>query len=695
MNIKTDFPRPIREIEHLWIPLPDGSRLAARLWLPADAAQNPVPAILEYIPYRKIDNTAERDAIRHPYVAGHGYACVRVDIRGSGESDGIMYDEYLATELRDGVDVIAWIAEQAWCTGKVGMIGKSWGGFNGLQIAALRPPALKTIITVCSTDDRYADDVHYRGGCLLASDMLSWASTMLAYNGRPPDPRFVGEKWREMWLERLEKTPPFVEAWLSHQRRDAFWKHGSVCENYGDIDCSVYAVGGWNDGYSNAVLRLLAGLSAPAKGLIGPWSHEYPESASRPGPAIGFNQECVRWWDYWLKDIDNGIMDEPPLRAWMLDSIPADPSCPDWPGRWVAEAGWPLVDEVRQRWFLNDEGRMTEDGKVSRSSVIRPPSGKVALTGKLQHGLAAGAWCSFGLDGELPDDQAVEDGLSLCFTSSPVAERVEILGFPEVTVRLAVDEPQALLAVRLCDVAPDGSSRLVSRGLLNLTHGEGHETVEELVPGRVYTFSLQLNGTAYALPAGHRWRLAVSPTYWPHAWPSPQLVTLTLFTGAGCQLTLPIRQPKAIDARLRPFDPPEISAPLPLDVLRTPRVERERTYDVLTGEHVLRLFSDTGLKRVLGSGAGYEGGYNGLTFSDESTVTYSIKEGEPLSARVACDWVIVTGREETGWQTRIETHSDMTADATHFHVTNTLDAYEGDTRVFTKSRTFSVKRDGV
>src|SRR6056297_1036769 len=181
------FPEQVRHVENLWIPLPDGTRLAARLWLPESAHDEPVPAILEYIPYRKRDTTRLRDETNHPYFAGHGYACIRVDLRGSGDSEGVLRDEYLPQELEDGVEVIRWIARQSWCSGQVGMIGISWGGFNGLQIAALRPPELKAIVTVCSTDDRYADDVHNMGGCLLG-DNLSWASTMFAYNSSPPAP---------------------------------------------------------------------------------------------------------------------------------------------------------------------------------------------------------------------------------------------------------------------------------------------------------------------------------------------------------------------------------------------------------------------------------------------------------------------------------------------------------------------------
>jgi len=287
------FPRAVHRLDPVWIPLKDGTRLAARVWRPTDAESRPVPAILEYLPYRRRDATAQRDALMHPYVAGHGYACIRVDIRGSGDSDGVLIDEYLPLELDDAVEVIAWLAAQPWCTGAVGMIGNSWGGFNALQVAARRPPALRAIITSCSTDDRYADDIHYMGGCLL-TDNLRWASTMFAHNSRPPDPAVVGERWREMWLERLRGSGLWVDTWLRHPRRDAFWKHGSVCEDLAAIRCAVLAVGGWADGYTNAIPRLMAGLGVPRHGLIGQWAHRYPHMAL-PGPAVGFLQLALRW----------------------------------------------------------------------------------------------------------------------------------------------------------------------------------------------------------------------------------------------------------------------------------------------------------------------------------------------------------------------------------------------------------------
>ena len=669
----TDPPRAVRVIDHTWIPLSDGGTLAARIWLPVDAERSPVPAILEYIPYRKNDGTASGDARRHPYVAGHGYASVRVDMRGSGDSTGLLLDEYLPQEQDDALEVLAWIAAQPWCTGAVGMIGYSWGGFTGLQVAARRPAALKAVISINSTDDRYADDVHYMGGCVLASEALTWASIMFAYNACPPDPAVVGDRWRAMWRERLEHTPPYIEAWLAHQRRDPFWGHGSVCEDYAAIACPVYAVGGWADGYRGAVLRLLAGLPGPRKGLIGPWAHGYPEEGI-PGPAIGFLQECLRWWDYWLKGIATGIMDEPMLRAWMPGSDAPGPGHVERPGRWVAEPVWPPPDATRQSYALG------------AGTLDEAPSGSEAAwecLGAQVAGRDAGAWCPYGHPTDFPPDQRAEDGRALTFTSAPTAASVEILGVPEVTLTVAADRPQALLAVRLCAVAPTGASTLVARGLLNLTHRDSDTQPSPLEQGRRYTVTVRLGAIAHALPRGHRWRIAVSPTYWPWAWPSPVPVTLTVVSGRECQLALPVRPPRPGDRDLAPFGTPEGAPALAVEAFRPYVQTRTVEEDLASGR----------VDQHVGVAVGFRLAGSGLAYEHARADTYTIVEGNPLSAAVQCAHTISIGRGD--WLTRVETMSTMSADATDFHVTNVLAAYEGEVRVFAKTWTYTTPRDHV
>ena len=462
-----------RVLENEWIELSDGARLAARIWLPDLTYSEPVPAILEYLPYMKRGGTDRRDEVTYPEFARRGYAGVRVDIRGNGESDGLMEDEYTVRELSDGAAVIAWIARQPWCDGNVGMIGISWGGFNGLQIAALRPPALKAVITVCSTDDRYADDIHYKGGCPL-TDNLTWSQQMLAYSSRPPDPELVGESWRDRWLERLEAMPFLAANWLKHQRRDEFWKHGSVCEDFAAIEVPVLAVGGWHDAYTNAVPRLLSGLGSQAKGIIGPWEHRYPNIAE-VGPAIDFLGECVRWWDRWLKGNDESPDDAPALRAYLMKSAPPDRRNGDRQGVWVAEESWPPAT-VDPRTFHMWPGGLADDPPAREGIEISTP---------LDIGLTTGSFCpGMRIDDELPGDQRPDDEKSVLFDSAPLDEDLAILGAPELEFEFTSDRPLAMIVARLCDVAPDGSSVRVAYAPFNLTHLTSHETPVPLEPGK-------------------------------------------------------------------------------------------------------------------------------------------------------------------------------------------------------------------
>lgn len=672
-NIKTSYTREIKKIDHVWIPMSDGVKLAATIWIPKDAEKNPVPAILEYIPYRKNDFTAIRDSVRHPYFAGHGYASIRVDIRGSGDSDDILIDEYLKQEQDDALEVFDWIVKQPWSTGSIGMIGKSWGGFNSLQVAARQHPALKTIITLCSTDDRYADDVHYRGGNILASDMLWWASTMFVYNARPQDPKVVGESWRENWLNRLENTPPFVEEWMRHQHRDSYWKHGSVCENYTDIQIPVFAVSGWQDGYTNAVFRLLENLPNESKCLIGPWAHEYPEVAT-PEPAIGFLQECLRWWDQWLKGKDTGIMDEPKLISWIQDSELPAVSYPKRPGKWVSDLSWPSKNVNDQFLWLTD-GKLVDEIKDGETFNIFSVQ---------EHGLYAGVFCPFGQPGDLPADQRLENGKTVIFTSDPLKETVELLGHPVFNAELSSDQENALLAVRLCDKAPTGESTLISWGMLNLTHRNSHEHPELLEPGKKYKVAIQLNALGQQIPKGHRLEVAVSPTYWPQAWPSPKPVVLKIYSGKDTNMTLPVRMSQPEDALSVQFDKPETNKVMDKKIIRKENRTRIVSHDLVNGIWKLDDFSDEGERKLL---------TNGIQYGSMNRNTYMITENDPLSACVKCEWELDVGRDN--WQTKLKSHSEMTSDKTTFYLTNTMIAFENNKEIFNKTWKIEIPRDCV
>jgi putative CocE/NonD family hydrolase len=655
----------------VWITMPDGARLAARIWLPEDAESDPVPAILEYLPYRRRDGTAARDYLTHPWFAARGYACVRVDMRGTGDSDGLLQDEYLPQEQDDALAVIDWIARQEWCTGAVGMMGISWGGFNGLQVAARRPPALRAVISLCSTDDRYADDVHYMGGALLL-DNLRWASTMFGYQTRPPDPAIVGERWREMWVARMQAEPLLLRTWLSHQTRDAYWRHGSVCENPGAITAACYLIGGWADSYSNAVPRMLERLTCPRKGLVGPWAHKYPHFAV-PGPAIGFLQEALRWWDHWLKGRDTGVMDEPMYRVWVEESVVPASEYAERPGRWVAEAAWPGANISEQILHLGD-GTLAPEPQAPRSRVIATPQ---------DMGEDAGAWCAYGAGHEQPGNQSRDDGASVLFDSAPLPERMEIVGAPVLTATLTADRPQALLVARLCNVAPDGASLRVSYGVLNLTHRDGHAHPQPLPVGGSLRVRVQLNDCAHAFPAGHRIRLALSTTCWPLLWPSPQAARLSLDTGAST-LTLPHRTPRAEDAALAPFAPPETAPALQRTALTPPSLARRATRDQVSGEATLTVSDDTGRYRIEPTG---------LEYRLASEERYAVRPDDPLSARAEVTFEMEQGRG--GWQTRAVTRTVLHATATAFVIDARLEAWEGERQIVARNWRETVPRNGV
>jgi uncharacterized protein len=670
MRIVRDLPRPVRTLDNVWIPLSDGTRLAARIWLPEDAEENPVPAVIDYVPYRKGDGTAPRDTPRFAYLAGHGYAGMRVDIRGSGESGGLLPDEYLPREQQDMVEVLAWLEDQPWCTGKAGMIGISWGGFSALQVAALRPPQLKAIITLCSTDDRYADDVHYRGGAVLALEMLSWGTSMMSFNAMAPDPEVFGDGWRDAWLERMNEVEPHVHEWMRHQRRDEYWKQGSTCEDPSAIECAVYAIGGWVDGYTDAVLRLLDTLEAPCKGLIGPWSHSFPDD-SEPGPSIGFLQECLRWWDQWLKGEDTGVMDEPALRAWMQEPVKPAARHKERPGRWVAEPSWPSSG-IEERPLAFGDLRLVEAAEEH----------SFAIASDELCGLDSGVWCGDGNPADAAPDQRADDGRALCFTSEPLAERIELLGHARVEIELESDRPVAQICAWLCDVAPDGVSLLVTRGVLNLTHRDSHEHPEPLEPARRHRVTVELDSIGQAIPAGHRLRIALSPAYWPWLWPAPEPVTLTVHTAAS-RVVLPVRAPRAEDSELPEFGEPE----------NAPGLETE-TIDPDPGGRTLRRDFTSGMSEITfdwDTGGRYRLVEAGIVTGYWASTVYSIVPGDPLSAKVTCRAATEFGRD--GLTTRAEARSVMDADAHSFRIRTELEAWQDGERVLLREWDFDTPRE--
>lgn len=654
---------PVRVVDtpDMGIVMPDGCRLSARVWMPEDAGTHPVPAVLEYIPYRKRDGTLPRDEIMHPYVAARGYACVRVDMRGCGDSEGLLTDEYTEQELQDACDVIAWLAAQPWCTGAVGMMGKSWGGFNCLQTAFLQPPALKAVISVCSTTDRFADDIHFRGGCLLGEN-LGWGAVMLSYSSRPADP-LLRNDWHADWLRRLEAEPFLSAIWARHQTRDAYWKHGSICEDYSRVQVPVLSIGGWADNYMNTCAALVENVNA--KAIVGPWVHQYPHTAV-PGPAIGFLQEAERWWDRWLKGIDNGADRDPAMRAYVLDSEPPNASPRHRAGTWVADT-WPPAQGSSLTLALSPGRRLGGAGGTLDTPVNTP-----------QHlGMSTGEFFPMGLNAEMPGDQAADDALSVCFDGAPLDAPLQLLGRARLRATVSSDEPLAFLALRLNDVAPDGSSVRIAHGMLNLCHRDSAEHPQPMTPGEPVQVDIGLDLMGYRLAPGHRLRLAVSTTYWPFVWPSPRAATVTLHEG---ELLLPLHKGG------QPWQPPppEGATPWAHRVLKPAKATRRIERDLIAGTESLIVEDDQGEVENL---------THGLITAETMAERWTIRPDDPLSAEVTIRWTQSLRRGN--WSVRTEAEARMTGTESDLRMQAQLTAWEGDAQVFTRSWDETVARSFV
>lgn len=673
LSILEELPYEIKRIEHTWVTMRDGCRLSAKVWYPYFADLHPVSAVLEYIPYRKRDHTRVTDAMQFNYLAGHGLAGVRVDMRGSGDSEGILQDEYLALEQQDGLDILKWIADQPWCNGNVGMIGISWGGFNSLQIAALNPPELKAIITVCSTDDRYRNDVHYMGGCLLG-DNLSWASTMFARNTQPPDPEIVGEKWKEMWLDRLQGSGLWLKPWVEHQKKDGYWKHGSVCEDYSRIEVPVLAVSGWADGYSNSVFRMLEHFNVPRKGIIGPWSHMYPHFG-KPGPAIGFLQESLRWWNHWLNGMYSGIVSEPMLSVWMQKFSIPDPKRDYHPGRWVGLADWPADVTENKVYYLNPEHKLGHEPSDRKEDVV--------IQSPLSVGLNGGKWCSYSAAPDLPHDQREEEGGALVFDTPALEEDINIIGAPVLELEISSSHPVALIAVRLSEVSKDFHATRITYGVLNLTHRESHEQPTELKPGQKYKIGLALNEIAHVLKKGHWLRLSISSSYWPVIWPAPERARLTISTGAG-RLILPGIKNLEKDTMERTFDEPLAAPGTPVTQVYPGHDNWIVTKNMLSDTTTVEVIKDGGKKKLEDIG---------MEITIKTLEHFSFEYDNYDSVKGETCWEMQFERE--GWSVHTYTNTVLTSDKDYFYINATLDAYHDGVRLYAGSWNERIQRELV
>ena len=504
------------ELHEARIPMADHVQLAADLWMPTGgAAGERFPVLLEYLPYRKNEGRGDRYGV-YSYFVQRGYVVARVDIRGTGESEGeLIAYEYTDREQEDGEAVIAWLAAQPFSTGKVGMFGISWGGFNSIHMAMRNPPALKAIIAVEAADDLYEDDVHYIDGMMHVD---SYEFEMDIHNALPGAPEFRIDE--DYFRERFDTTP-WLLVYKEQQRDGAFWDRTSPNAHYDSIRIPSFLIGGWYDGYRDSVPRMLEHVRAPVKAMIGPWSHDWPSSGF-PDVPVEWRREAVRWFDQWLKGRDTGIMQEPRLAVYVRDWHPPGTRVERIPGRWRWEDGWPIARTRPLTLYPTDDHALAQEPSDARVHRLRYQA---------TAGVEAGGPVMWY--GDLGWDQRPVDAASLVYDTPVLEDEVEILGFPRAHLQTSADAPLAYWFVRLSDVAPDGQVTLVAAAGFNAAHRESSSAPRALEPGRVYPIDVELHLTSWVFPKGHRIRVAVNNSQWPMIWPTPHAMTTSLHIGGA------------------------------------------------------------------------------------------------------------------------------------------------------------------
>jgi hypothetical protein len=526
-------------MEQALIPMKDGVRLAATLYMPDGAKPGEkFPALLEYLPYRKDDGTAAGDYPKHTYFARRGYVSVRVDIRGFGASEGVPPErEYSEQEQTDGEQVIAWLAHQPWSNGNVGMFGISWGGFTALQMAMRHAPGLKAIIAVDATAELFHDDVHYIDGMAhidefeLNMDMAQgWAGAPdYSIDEKVLDPRF--------------DSPPWSLLYLKHQHDGPFWRER--VRPLSEITIPAFLIGGLQDGYRDNVIDMLMQSKGSIKAIVGPWNHSFPNDADF-GPRVEWRDQAVRWFDYWLKGRDTGVQSDPRLVIYMQHWHPPNPNLESVPGEWRREDVWPPARVQNTTLFLQPNHTLSATASDNDAHHL-----KYVPT----VGVEAGFWW-----GELLSDPRPVDAFSLVYDSAPLESEMAILGRPHALLRASATAPQANWFARLSDVAPDGTVTQITGAGINGAQRESMSEPRDLEPGRLYPFDIEMHLTSWVFPKGHRIRVAISNSLWPMVLPTPYAMTtsLELGGGAGSRLVLPVVPVHGTPA-------PEFSQPEPLE----------------------------------------------------------------------------------------------------------------------------------
>ena len=583
----------VKVIPNVRVRMRDGVELAAKITRPD--AEGKFPAIMSYNPYRRLTTLkpafSERDYANGPhasnYFAERGYVMVDYDVRGTGNSGGSSQEMYADAERQDGYEMVEWIASQPWCTGNVGMWGMSYGGVDTWQVAVQHPPHLKAVIVRSGTEDVYLDWT-YPGGVPRSLFIFgNYAPHMVASNFAPPDLEVAGEKWAEIWEEHLQRNEPWSIGFLKHQVDGPYWRARSVRPDYDRIKCPVFVIEGWADWYQTAELRAFSQLKVPKRALIGPWAHYWPENAF-PGPRIDGRVEYLKWFDQWLKGVDTGVLKEPPVTIFVKRYKAPAPMYLEDEGFWRHENEWPLARTQYTSMYLHPEGRLLREpykgaGNESDQYTYNPAVGVMSGI------LARGNVPPFAM----PLDQRLDEAYSLTYTSAPLQSDLEVTGNPSADLYVSSSADVAHFVVKICDVTPDGTSKMITDGGLNATHRASHSKPEPLKPGQVYELKFDLKSVSYIFPAGHRIRVDIAGADFQNAWPVSKAAVNSVrrCMPHPSRVILPVapeQNPRLLKPDLRPSP-----NPLP-DPETIKKPEHTVTYDLVNETTTVRTASPPG-----------------------------------------------------------------------------------------------------
>ena len=663
------------KIIHQHVPMRDGVELALRITRPDGEGR--FPAIMEYNPYRRVKAALAdyRDEYPPavPYLAERGYVVVQYDVRGTGNSGGWSKHIYADAERRDAYEMVEWIAAQPWCTGNVGMLGKSYSGVVQWQVAVQNPPHLKTIIVRSANDSVYTEWT-YPGGVLRPYMFDSYSPHMTAYNFAPPDPEIAGVKWSEIWQTRLDNNQPWGIGYISHPTEGPYWQDRSLSADYSRVQCPVFVVAGWSDCYSTALLRAFDKIEVPfKKALVGPWGHWYGEEEHAvPGPRIDTRPIYLKWFDYWLKGFDNGLLEEPPVTVFVREYTPPAARMPlEEAGFWRSEGEWPIARAESTEFHFRGEG------KLSREASSGSDEGADSYEYKPTVGVTSGMhWGGGILPWAMPVDQSLDEAYSLTYTTPPLEEDVEVSGAPRAVLYVSSTAEVAYFRVKLIDVTPEGTSKLVRYGGLSGTHRDSHFEPEAMVPGEVYELAVDVKEMSYRFAAGHRIRVAIASADIQNAWPTAQPAVNTLHRSRRypSHIVLPVipeqnpRLPEPDLVELPTADPKLLKTPLDYSI----------THDLVGKTVTVRLGRESGGDRGEGS---------------EHQVTrsrFTVSEENPANAHLAATSTYVVKRPDS--EVKVEASEVTSSNKAAFHHVVEVEVTVNGARHFQKSWSVTVPR---